>query len=60
MNNFAKVKGYLIDLEYNIISEDANEELFVIEKADTGIFNRVGICQYALVKVFQPIRYENE
>jgi len=37
--NFNKVKNYLLDLEYRIVSEDIKEELFVIEKEEEGISN---------------------
>ena len=31
-----------------------------VSAADTGIFYWIGICRYALLKVFQPSRFENE
>lgn len=43
-NYFEKVKGYLLDLEYNIVSEDAEDEVFVIEREDDGIQNMVVAC----------------
>ncbi len=43
--NFNKVKNYLLDLEYTIISEDINEELFIIEKEEDGISSVVIDCE---------------
>ena len=37
--NFEKVKDYLLDLEYSIINEDAEEHVLVIENEETGINN---------------------
>jgi len=44
-NNFKKVKDYLLDLEYSIITEDTNEELIVIENLDAGISNLIVDCE---------------
>lgn len=44
-NNFKKVKDYLLELEYSIISEDAAEELIVIENTDAGISNLIVDCE---------------
>lgn len=44
-NNFKKVKDYLLELEYSIISEDETEELIVIENADAGISNLIVDCE---------------
>ncbi|TLX76119.1 YbjN domain-containing protein [Labilibacter sediminis] len=46
---FNKVKDYLMDLEYRIVSEDANEELVVIEKEEDGISNVVIDCEDSIV-----------
>jgi hypothetical protein len=46
---FNKVKEYLIDLEYRIISEDASEELVVIEKEEDGISNVIIDCEDSIV-----------
>lgn len=40
-NNYAKVKEYLLNLEYNIVNEDLEDEVFVIEREDDGIVNMV-------------------
>jgi len=44
-NNFKKVKDYLLELEYSIISEDTSEELIVIENLDAGISNLIVDCE---------------
>lgn len=44
-NNFKKVKDYLLDLEYSIISEDTSEELIVIENLEAGISNLIVDCE---------------
>lgn len=44
-NNLKKVKDYLLDLEYSIISEDTSEELIIIENLDAGISNLIVDCE---------------
>ena len=41
---FLKVKEYLLELEYNIVSENEEDELFVVEKEDDGIVNLIIDC----------------
>ena len=41
---FEKVKSYLVDLEYSIKYEDAEEEVFVVEHESDGIQNLVIAC----------------
>ena len=43
-NNFDKVKNYLLDLEYSINKEDAENGIFVISKEVEGIKNLVLVC----------------
>lgn len=43
-NNLEKVKNYLLDLEYNIVSEDSAEELLVVENTEAGIANLIVDC----------------
>ena len=45
VNNFKKVKDYLLELEYSIISGDETEELIVIENEDAGISNLIVDCE---------------
>ncbi|TAJ14529.1 molecular chaperone Tir [Marinilabiliaceae bacterium JC017] len=42
---FNKVKDYLLDLEYEIVSEEAGEELFIVEKAEDGLTNLIIDCE---------------
>jgi len=42
---FNKVKDYLLNLEFNIVKEDAAEELVVVENPDGGIANLVIDCE---------------
>lgn len=44
-NNFSKVKNYLLEMEYTIISEDTNEELVIIENLRSGISNLIVDCE---------------
>lgn len=37
--NFEKVKNFLQDLEYDIVLEDSEDEVFIIESEDMGINN---------------------
>ncbi len=46
---FNKVKDYLMDLEYRIVSEDVDQELFVIEKEEDGISNVIIDCEDSIV-----------
>lgn len=43
-NNLEKVKNYLLELEYNIVSEDTAEELLVVENTEAGIANLIVDC----------------
>lgn len=45
MNNFDKVKGYLLNLGYDIKSEDLEEELFVISDEEEGLMNVIVDCE---------------
>lgn len=44
-NNFRKVKDYLLELDYGIVTEDKSEELVVSEKLDAGITNLIVDCE---------------
>lgn len=41
---FDKIKNYLLELDYNIVLENAEDEVFVIEREDDGIKNMVIGC----------------
>lgn len=55
--NYKKVKEYLLDLEYVIMSEDEGEELFVVEKPDAGITNLIVDCEDPIL-VIEVILFE--
>jgi len=46
---YNKVKEYLLDLEYRIVSEDTTEELFVVEKEEDGISNVIIDCEDSIL-----------
>ncbi len=56
---FNKVKEYLLDLEYSIVSEDAAEELFVVEKEDDGISNVIIDCEDSFL-IIEGLLFEME
>jgi len=41
MSHFDKVRDYLMELEYSIISEDKENEVFMVESEEDGISNLV-------------------
>lgn len=47
--HFLKVKEYLLNLEYQIISEDVNEEILVINQEEDGISNLVIDCEDSII-----------
>jgi len=55
--NFDKIKNFLLELEYSIVSEDRSEELFVVEKDNTGIVNMVVDCEDPIL-VFEQFLFE--
>lgn len=42
---FDKVKSFITELEYDIVSEDTAEELIVVDKEDEGIKNLIIDCE---------------
>jgi len=54
---FNKVKDYLMDLEYNIVSENSSEELVVIEKEEDGISNVIIDCEDSIV-IIEALLFE--
>jgi hypothetical protein len=55
MNYFEKVKSYLLELQYNIVSEDATEQVFVIENEEAGIKNMIVDCEDPILILEQHI-----
>lgn len=45
MTAFETVRNYLLDLNYDILEEDQAEELFRVEKEDSGISNLIIDCE---------------
>ncbi|UII26956.1 YbjN domain-containing protein [Fulvivirga maritima] len=43
--NFDKVKSFLLELEFTLLHEDPQEELFVVEKDGSGIANLIIDCE---------------
>lgn len=53
MSNFEKIKGYLLELEYEIVSEDPDEEVVVVDNEDAGIKNLVIDCEEPILIIEQ-------
>ncbi len=53
--NFTKVKGYLLELHFDITHEDESENVFVVEKEELGIKNLVIGCAEPLLIMEQYI-----
>ena len=50
MSYFDKVKDYLMELEYSILVEDRENEVFVVESLDDGISNlMIGIADPIII-----------
>jgi hypothetical protein len=50
MSHFDKVRDYLMELEYSIINEDKDNEVFVVESEEDGISNLIiGIADPILI-----------
>ena len=50
MNHFDKVRDYLMELEYSIINEDKENEVFVVESEEDGISNLIiGVADPILI-----------
>lgn len=45
MTDFEKIKEFLVELEYTIVHEDQEEELFVVENESAGINNLIIDCE---------------
>lgn len=55
MDAFKKVKDYLLQLDYNIIEEDLQEELFVVENEDAGVNRLIVDCEDPILIIEYPI-----
>jgi len=55
MSAFATVRDYLLQLEYNIIEQDPDEELFVVENEDAGIYKLIIDCEDPILIIEYPL-----
>jgi len=55
--HFLKVKDYLLNLEYQIVSEDVNEEILVISQEEDGISNLVIDCEDSII-IIETLLFE--
>jgi hypothetical protein len=53
--HFDKVKGFLLDMGIEIVSEDRAQELVVASKADSGIVNLIVDCEEPILIMEQSI-----
>ncbi len=53
--NFSKVKDFLLNLEYDIVTEDKEDEIFVIEKESEGIVKMVIAIAEPIVIIEQQL-----
>jgi len=55
MSAYSTVKDYLLQLEYNILEEDHDEELFVVEKEESGIHRLIIDCEDPILVIEYPL-----
>ncbi len=60
MEQFNKVKGYLAELGYAIVSEDVGEEIMVINDEEAGIANMILDCEETILIIEQVIFKVNQ
>jgi len=54
-NNFVKIRNYINELEYTIVSESESDSILVIEAEESGIKNLVLGCEYPILIMEQHI-----
>ena len=54
-NHYSKVREYLLELEVTIVSEDVDNEVFVVKKEEEGIMNMVIVVSDPLVIIEQQL-----
>ena len=54
-NYFQKIKDFLLNLEYTIVREDAESNIFVIENEDEGIKNMIIAIAPPVLIIEQPL-----
>lgn len=55
--NFSKIRNFLLELEYSILSEDTTEDIFVIEKLEAGVVNMIIDCEEPIL-IFEQFIFE--
>ena len=55
LNYFEKVKGYLLDLGHDVVSEDAGEGILVITNQGKGLLNTMLDCEGEILVIEQHI-----
>ncbi len=55
MSYFEKIKEFLTELEYTIVSEDSAEELVIVEKTDSGIQNLMIDAEDPILVIEYPL-----
>ncbi len=59
--DFEKVRNYLLELDFNIVSQNPEDEIFWVEKEDAGIHNLVIGCADPILIMEQYLfNIENE
>ncbi len=59
--DFEKVRNYLLELDFNIINQNPEDEIFWVEKEDAGIHNLVIGCADPILIMEQYLfKIENE
>lgn len=54
---FSKVKEFLLELNYEIVQEDAEESLFVVQNEEAGINNLIIDCEDPIL-IFEQFLFE--
>ncbi len=55
MNSFEKVKNFLVELEYLIVNENAEEGVIIIDHQEEGIRNMILVCADPILIVEQHL-----
>ncbi|BDS13255.1 YbjN domain-containing protein [Aureispira anguillae] len=55
LNYFEKVKGYLLDLGHDIVSEDAGEGMLLVTDQSKGLMNTMLDCEGEILVIEQHI-----
>lgn len=55
MDNFEKVRNYLLELGYEITQEDKEEELFIVNHDEHGLMNVIIDCEDPILIIETPL-----